>query len=180
MVLWRRLSPPSVHDSCSFWWHEEWPSVLFVCRYSLVERNWTWTCREWMNESVCFTRIVCPLKWPKRTLLLKQLLLVWGFYPPVALRLCTSIFCKQRAEYDTALPLYSDELCGSNIFITTMLTAYWSPQQTSEETETFMVLPGESRDFIYLVSQAWKSFNLFYCNLEGLHMWHVFLALGSL
>lgn len=109
-----------------------------------------------MNESVCFTRIVCPLKWPKRTLLLKQLLLVWGFYPPVALRLCTSIFCKQRAEYDTVLPLYSYELCGSSIFITTTLTAYWSPQQTTEETETFMVLPGESRDFIYLVSQAWK------------------------
>lgn len=35
----------------------------------------------------------------------------------VALGLCTRIFCKQRAEYDTVLPLYSYELCGSNIFI---------------------------------------------------------------
>lgn len=127
-----------------------------------------------MNESVCFTRIVCPLKWPKRTLLLKQLLLVWGFYPPVALRLCTSIFCKQRAEYDTVLPLYSYELCGSSIFITTTLTAYWSPQQTSEETETFMVLPGEQRFYLPGFTGLKESFNLFYCNLEGLHTWHVF------
>lgn len=116
-----------------------------------------------MNE--CFTLIFCPLKWPKRILLLKQLLLVFGFYPPVALSLCTSI-CKHRAEHHTVLPLYSYELCGSNIFITTMSTAFCPPQQTWEETEACLVLSGESSDVIYLVSQAWTSFNLFYCNLK--------------
>lgn len=110
-----------------------------------------------MTESVCFTLVVCPVKWPKRTLLLKQLLPCFEVLSPpsgssdsvlasfVNYVLSTTLFC-----------LFTAMNCAVQIYL---LQPCWRPiclHKKHQRMETFMVLPGVSRDFNYLVSQAWR------------------------
>lgn len=151
MVRRCRLSAPSFHGSFSLW--PEWLSDLFMRPYTLVERNLN---LPWIIGTF-HTNSLSP-KWQK--LLLKELLLVLGGFPPNCHQTLYKLFFLNNALSTTLLSASLQlRIVGYEyIYYHHDDSRLVSATDISGETKRSVAPSGGSEDFvIYLVSQAWRS-----------------------